>query len=120
MMEQWYRYHDENYTSGPAVCLTAYNVAKHTEKGVWLDVFGDKKFVLSDPRGKRFAYALKEDALKSFIARKKRQARIYAARLQSAKDAEQLAKWMLEHDNLLEPWEKFRNSDVPFNMAPLT
>lgn len=48
-----------------------YPVVRYTPKGVWLRLFNDtEKFVLTDPLGRRFAYADKRNALKSFIKRK--------------------------------------------------
>lgn len=48
-----------------------YPVVRHTQKGVWLRLVDDtEKFVLADPLGRRFAYADKRNALKSFIKRK--------------------------------------------------
>ena len=49
-----------------------YDVKKTTPKGVWIYAGLDKKFVLLSAR-KKFAHPTKEEALDSFIARKKRQ-----------------------------------------------
>ena len=52
-------------------------------KGVWLDVYGQKRFVLTAAR-RRFACPTKFEALGSLIASKKRQIKILAARASEA------------------------------------
>lgn len=92
--EVWYRY--ANYPDGPdnttVIYLQEWPVVKHTPKGVWLGIYGQKKFVLNDAR-KRYAYPTIELAKKSFIARKQHQ----IARLRSQlKHAEMALKLMQE------------------------
>ena len=87
MAELWYRYYDyrtaapvdeydEIYgASSAAIGLQKFGVTRHTPKGVWIDYHGnprDEKFILT-AANKRFACPTKEEALKSFLARKKRQ-----------------------------------------------
>ena len=80
----WYRYEDVTYAAplneydepvGPGetrVHLREFTVLKHTPKGVQLDVYGQRKFVLKDAT-KRYACPTKEEASDSFLARKRRQ-----------------------------------------------
>lgn len=97
--ELWHRYDDRSYApsldefdnpvgrSVLRIVHTTYPVLKHTPKGVWLDLgFGGKRLVLHTSR-KRFACSTKEEALRSLIERKKRQASIYRARAESAQTA---------------------------------
>ena len=104
MTEVWYRYEETlwapslNEWEEPvgrgsiSIRLQEFPVLKHTPKGVWLfTFFGDKRFVLRDAR-KRFACPTKEEALESFIARKKRQATIFESRARNARLAIKLAE----------------------------
>lgn len=85
-MEQYYRY-EEVLTGHPRVTiyLRVYNVIKHTPCGVWIELpYGmGKRFILNYAR-KRYALPTKEEALKSFRARKQRQVEIYRAKLEIA------------------------------------
>lgn len=76
----YYRYTDINTEDGPRIYLSRYPVIKETPKGVWLNVYGSRKFVLKESR-KRFACQTEAEALNSFIARKKRQQCILTAQL---------------------------------------
>lgn len=72
--------------------LEMYEVVKHTPKGVWIYLgWEGKRFVLRDAR-KRFACPTKEEALESFMARKRRQIRILTAQRKNAKEALRLAE----------------------------
>lgn len=99
--DTWYRYDDIRYAApldeyenprGPgrvAVELRSYQVQRVTPKGVWLSrYYGDPRFVRLSAR-KRFAYPTPEEALESFMARKKRQLSILHA--QAAKVERALA-----------------------------
>lgn len=67
-------------------------VLRLTPKGAWVeDFFGKPRFVRRDAR-KQYALPTKEEALASFIARKKAQRRIYSARLEDAEEAIALAQ----------------------------
>lgn len=86
----FYRYVDEligdEYSSSPRMRLLEFRVQKYTPKGAWLhSPWWKPKFVLVSGR-KRFAHPTKEEALQSFIARKRRQISIYAARHDTAKE----------------------------------
>ena len=66
---------DEFDNCGPAqvhVQLYKYGVIKHTKCGTWVNVYGEKKFVLRDAR-KRFACATIAEAKEQFTWRKERQ-----------------------------------------------
>lgn len=102
--DTWYRYVDVHYAppldewerplgrGDIKVHLEIYKVIKETPKGVWLgrDFLGyacsGRRFVLHSSR-KRFACPTKDEAMVSYIARKKAQIRIYTARLESAQRA---------------------------------
>ena len=90
----WYRYDDApsasldewgDYTfSVMYVRLSGYRVLKLTPKGAWLNMgYPEKRFVLKDAN-KRFACPTVEEAKASYIARKRKQIRIYTARITSA------------------------------------
>lgn len=72
MNEIWYRY-DDPWTAGETPFLQEMTVARRTDKCVVFNDYGHERFVLKDPRGKRYAYPTKELALKSYIIRKQRQ-----------------------------------------------
>jgi len=94
----WYRYENKVYAPPvdefDRVCgeglmkviLYRWEVVKHTPKGVWLELWGQKRFVLNRSR-RRFACPTKDEARVSFIARKTRQAGIYEARARTARQA---------------------------------
>ena len=78
---------DSGYHARVKVDLIAYPVMKETPKGIWIYVpFNQKKFINLSAK-KKFACISKEDALYSFIARKKRQIRILSTQLRDAQDA---------------------------------
>lgn len=115
MREVWYRYFeywttpiDEYDEPMPGqstlhISLEKFPVVRHTPKGVQLDIgYGTRddngklllRFVLKDAR-KQFACPTKLEAMKSFLARKKRQLSIYEARASSARIAINNANQML-------------------------
>jgi len=65
------------------VKLYAYRIISETSKGVWIDHWGKKKFVLHGDDGKRFGYRTKEAALISFKKRKSRQIKLLVGQLQN-------------------------------------
>lgn len=100
----WFRYEDVQYAAPVdefdracgegqlRVELRKFEVLRHTPKGVWLRLYdGHTRFVLVDAR-KKFACPSLALAKESFIARKKCQVRIYAARVSRAKRAIVLAE----------------------------
>lgn len=80
--EVWYRYEH----SGSMVYITSYPVAKHTPKGVWLELYGFRRFVLRDAR-KRYACPTPEEALYSFKRRKEAHIRHLNVKLVAAQQA---------------------------------
>lgn len=101
----YYRFEDQRYASlcdeddwGSTlqVHCREYPVLKTTPKGVWLDVYGIRRFVLASAR-KQFACPTVELARTSFKARKARQIKIYEKRLADARQALSMA----EKGNLL-------------------
>lgn len=114
----WYRYEDErnahlsisengvdSYFSTLSIRLHEFTVHKVTPKGVWLALYGpddlhrigegSRRFVLLGAR-KRFACPTKTEALQSLLARRKKQRRIYMARLASTNEAIRLIERMIE------------------------
>lgn len=91
----YYRYEDVKYAAPVdewdmpcgegqlVVVLREFPVLKRTPKGAWVNGWHGRRFV-RDEAHKRYACATKEDAKRSFIARKVRQASIYRARLRRA------------------------------------
>ena len=87
MAEQWYRYEDYRSEIRPYIRLRTFPVVKTTPKGVWLSLgFAGRKFVLADAR-KRFACPTEEEAMQSFIARKRTQKRILEGQLKHVSQA---------------------------------
>ncbi len=93
----WYRFEDRRYANSAdqwgyatgstlQVHLQEFPVISLTPTGAWLEVRGSARFTKQDVR-KRFACPTKQEALESFIARKKRQASIYEARAKGAHEA---------------------------------
>ncbi len=93
-----YRYQDYSYSVGSEdygystqvqVNLHKFNIIKETLKGQWIqDELGIMKprFVLNHGR-KRYAWFTKEEALTSFIARKKKQIRLLESQLRNIRSA---------------------------------
>lgn len=95
--EVWYRMNDCRYSVADEwgdhaytqmrVEMREYPVLRHTPKGVWLDDYSERgRFVLRDAR-RRWACPTREDAVESFLARKRRQAGILNARLEMVRSA---------------------------------
>ena len=68
------------------IVLYRWEAIKHTPKGVWLELWGHKRFVLNKSH-RRFACSTIDEARASFVARKNRQASIYEARAMTARQA---------------------------------
>lgn len=94
--DQWGEYVSTG--SYVALQLQEFQVIKHTPKGVRIQDYHYRGGTLETGRlichdwNKKWACPTVEEARLSFIARKKRQARIYEARLRQAKEALQLAE----------------------------
>lgn len=95
--ELWYRYEDRmswSFDLEPFVEVVerSYPVAKRTPCGVWLGTGrGTKRFALNQAR-KRFAYPTVEEALTSFLARKRSQINIVEGQLKRARRALAIAE----------------------------
>jgi hypothetical protein len=83
---KYYRYEDSRTTNGIHVYFREFDVIKETPRGVWIDIYGAKRFVLKEAR-KRYACPSKEEAKESFKARKTRQIKILTKQLENAKRA---------------------------------
>lgn len=88
-------------TAGPHVTMLEFDVVKETPRGVWLEMYGTKRFCLKNAR-KRYACPTQVEAKESFIARKKRQIKILTKQLEHAK----LALEMIEEPPLRELTER--------------
>jgi hypothetical protein len=93
----YYRYADIRYSNGIDefehslgyfidVVLRTFEVTRQTPKGVWINYGHDKRFILENAR-KKFACATKEEALESFLARKKRQRSLLIRQLSDTNSA---------------------------------
>jgi hypothetical protein len=99
-VEVWWRLEDFEESDIPGLALSpngvwepgvpkisllfrAFRVIKHTPRGVWLDVYGMKRFVLKDSL-KRYAYPTKAEAAMSYRKRKERQIKLLKAQLHRA------------------------------------
>lgn len=82
----WNEWDEVSYGHREVLKLWALPVLSHTPKGVWLDNFGQRKFVLLDSR-KQYASPTKEAALDAFKHRKQRQIHILTSRLSDAREA---------------------------------
>lgn len=100
-VEKYYRYESIRYaapvdefdnpcgTGRIDFLVREYPVIKKTAQGVWIDVYGKKRFVLSNTN-KKFAAPTIEAARESFIARKNKQVKILKAQLDMALETLQL------------------------------
>jgi hypothetical protein len=84
-------YDESGWRRTAEIRLDRYWIAKRTPKGAWINVYGQRKFVLTDAH-KRWACPDKSAALQSFIRRKERQVGILSAQLDNAKVALEYAK----------------------------
>ena len=81
----------------PAYCDSAkywfdeFPILKHTKCGVWVDVYGKKKFINTQSR-KQYAYATKDEAIVGYIKRTERYIKILQAKLDRARDGLDTAK----------------------------
>lgn len=79
------------------IILMEFKVIRSTPKGVWIGDWGDR-FVLLSAR-KRYACPTIEEALESFLARKRRQARILEKQLEGVRSL----IYMAEHGGAPRP-----------------
>jgi hypothetical protein len=91
-MTYYYRFQESLYSEFKVMLnLFKFRVINTTTHGVWIDVYGKKKFILISAR-KRYACPTIEEALESYHARKKRQIRILKYQLAKAEAALRLQK----------------------------
>lgn len=92
MIPNWHRYDAVRYTDQQLMLVRyEYPVLKITRCGVWLDIYGQARFVLLTAR-KRYACPTEAEALASYHTRKKRQVKILSAQLRQAETARILTK----------------------------
>jgi hypothetical protein len=89
-----YRYDYRDYGSNGQLYLRSFITVKKTPKGAWVteQPYGGKPRFILDQGTKRFAYPDLDQALKSLIARKRRQISILTYQLEDAKHALELAQ----------------------------
>lgn len=96
----FYRYDQIDYEYEPVLRESTFSLLKETRCGWW--IFQDypfnnpKKRWVSKTARKRFAYPTKEEALKNFIARKRRQIAMLNYQLERAGQAWELAEAKLK------------------------
>jgi uncharacterized protein YwgA len=98
-----YRYETNRYSDySDELSLHTYKIVKETKCGYWIrlyDGFNDKRWV-SKTTTKRFAHATKNEALVSFMYRKKRQIKILKARLADAEKSLAIANKEISNLNV--------------------
>jgi len=90
----WFRYED-SHTDIVEPVLRCFEVISTTPKGVWLNVYGSKRWTCSSAL-KGFARPTKYAALVSFYKRKQRQVKILRAQLKRAESLTNQA-WVMLH-----------------------
>ena len=103
--EYWFRMEDRRVCSideygdvtraYPEVYAHRFKLLSRTKCGVWLNVYGDKRFLRSGSR-RQFACPTFEEAKISFLARKAKQIRIYKSRIEHVEAAVRLADSLKE------------------------
>lgn len=89
-----YRFHESRWSESSLLLVRdEFPVIKETKCGVWIDIYGQKRFVNLEAK-KKYACRTEEEALESYRARKRRQIKILEHRLAEAK-----AALALNHDN---------------------
>ena len=78
-------------TSNAALILEKYKLHSETPKGHWIGIFGGKEKWVSKTSRKRFAHPSEEEALKSYIQRKKAYVRHAKAKLDRANEDLEIA-----------------------------
>lgn len=72
MDEQFYYRFEDAYDADSKPYLLKFRVLRRTPRGVMIHEYGREKFVLDGINDKRYAYPTEEDALRSYLARKRR------------------------------------------------
>jgi len=81
-----YRYSNYSTVGQERLRLDEFSIIKHTKCGVWIDVYGAKKFV-NFSHQKKYAYTTKELAFTAFRYRKLRQLKILRGQMERAEEA---------------------------------
>jgi hypothetical protein len=92
--------------------FNSHRVVKTTPRGEWVDVYGERKFVLNDSM-KRYAYSTKKEALESFIRRKAKQARILSAQLKKVNALHKAATEKMTKDDMSNSTEHVFDFSLP-------
>ena len=101
MSEVMYRAYVQPTFCDPAkYWFDEYPVLKHTKCGVWVDVFGKKKFINTQSR-MQYAYSTKDEAVVGYIKRTERYLCILQGKLNRAQDELNIAKGIKPQVTLL-------------------
>ena len=98
----FYRFDTAKYSREPEIRQRVFHLVKETPKGYWIkeNIFWEKeKRWIPKVSRKRYAYPIKIEALRSYIARKKRQIRILKNDLYFAEEGVKIATKLLEDDS---------------------
>lgn len=89
----------EEFGSRVDLALLEFPVIKHTPCGFWIDVdfFAQEKKFVRTTANKRYACLTLQEAIDSFLARKRRQHRIYAAKVRNIEEAQRLGQRVKEN-----------------------
>ncbi|GAF74252.1 unnamed protein product [marine sediment metagenome] len=107
---KFYRYEDVNYFEGLVrIHKRVLHLVRETPKGYWISanpnykentyskLYRYRKRWISKTSRKRYAYPTQEEAMVSFVARKRRQVGIYQERLEQAEKAWRQGRAKLEN-----------------------
>lgn len=115
----WFRAEGNVFSSTTNIDIQEFEVVKETPKGVWLDVYGKRKFVLNLAY-KRWAYPTAKEALESLIARKTRYLSILHARIRLAEEIREAAKDKLKEDPKCDSLShRLKRTPLVLNSPPL-
>jgi hypothetical protein len=84
-----YRYVETHYVDSVLVSIQAYKIVAFTPCGMFINVWGKKKWLSNNWR-KKYAYPTVEEAEEAFIKRKERQILILSSQLEDAKLARKI------------------------------
>lgn len=101
MPDKFYRFEDVHYEDGTRVFKREYSFIKETPCGYWIEdhswpfELSNQRWWVSKTSRKRFAYPSEEQAIESFVARKRQHIRYTKMRLVRAKEAYKLGLAMM-------------------------
>lgn len=102
----FYRYEEQRFTEEEKVVERTFHLLKETPCGWWIVIprtsilqWGKpvKKWVSKTAR-KRYAYPTRKEAIRNFLARKRRQIAILKWRLEMVEEAQRLATRMMDKE----------------------